>query len=275
MWFVGFADPAEPVLGLVGRDLRADDPAQLFAVLDAVEAPPQLREHVLVASRSACSAAVFVATRGDPQQIGMYSAMMQLAATDLLGEDPARDIQLSLQQRPTALAAAPTIAGMGAYVAVRFPPDSNWVAMPAHARARGLWKIGEQQRAIAVLEAACASSRDALDHFHLGELLAVELRRPADGVAHLRRAAELAPGQSQPFTSLAIALAMSGDVDGAVAAAERATELAPDDARAWANLAQCYDGKGDLARMREAAQRAQRLHPGEPLTKALLERATS
>jgi tetratricopeptide (TPR) repeat protein len=272
MWFVGFADPAEPVVGLVGRELRANDPAQLFAILDALEAPAPLRQHVVVASRSPGSAAVFVATRGDPEQIGRFSAMMQLAAEDLLGNQPGGDIQMFLLQRPAELTAAPEIAGMGAYVARRFPHDRNWVTLPAHARARGLWAIGEQERAIAVLEAACASSTDALDHFHLGELLAVELKRPGDGVPHLRRAAELAPDQSQPFTSLAITLAMIGDIDNAIVAAERATELAPTDARAWANLAQCYDVKHDIARMREAAQRAQQLEPGEPLTKALLER---
>jgi tetratricopeptide (TPR) repeat protein len=275
MWFVGFADPAEPVVGLVGRELRANDPAQLFAILDALEAPAPLRQHVMVASRSPGSAAVFVATRGDPKQIGMFSAMMQLAAEDLLGNEPAGDIKMFLLERPDQLTAAPAIAGMGAYVAKRFPHDRNWMTMPAHARARGLWAIGQRERAIVVLEAACASSSDALDHFHLGELLAVELKRPGDGVPHLRRAAELAPDQSQPFTSLAIALAMTGDVDGSIAAAVRATELAPHDARAWANLAQCYDAKHDTSRMREAAQRAQQLEPGEPLTKELLARATS
>lgn len=39
MWFIGLAHPQAPVVGLVGRDLQAHDPAQLFALLDALNVP--------------------------------------------------------------------------------------------------------------------------------------------------------------------------------------------------------------------------------------------
>jgi Flp pilus assembly protein TadD len=126
-----------------------------------------------------------------------------------------------------------------------------------------------------VLEVACASSSEPLDHFHLGELLAVELERPREGIPHLRRACELAPDNSQPFTSLGIALSMVGDWPGAVSGFESACTLAPHDVGAWANLAQGYSKLGDETGMIRAASRAQELESGEPISSALLSSAKS
>jgi tetratricopeptide (TPR) repeat protein len=270
MWFVGFDHPQTPVCGFVGPELRPNDPGQLFALIDATGSPPPLRDRVIVASRSAHSAAIF-AFGDEAGSIAMFSEMMQLAAEDIVG-DTAHEIELARYERPARLSPVASVKGLPEqYMALRFPTDArDWSTMPLNRRVRALWGIHERERAIALLEAGCRTSQDAVDHFHLGELLAIELNRPGDAIPHLRKATQLAPDRTEPFTTLSIALTMVGDAAGAIDAALTVTQRAPNDAAAWANLATAYESKGDVERMRAAAKRAQQLEPGEPLTAALL-----
>jgi tetratricopeptide (TPR) repeat protein len=155
-----------------------------------------------------------------------------------------------------------------AYIEGRFGADPS-KPTPAHRLARAFWAIDHRQRALEILERACVSSTDALDHFHFG-LCLNEADRAGAAVPCLRRACELAPDVADPFFELGLTLVQLGDYPGAVDAFERAAAAAPDDFGIWANLAQVYKLIGSEPAMRRAARRAQELEPGEPLTAALL-----
>jgi len=271
--FAGFDDPKAPVICFAGAETRSivRVPRRLFALLRGARASLPLRNVVRVVSCSTGSAGIFVLDE-EQAMVERFANVARAMAEDLLGEDPLLPQESWVAHRPFwGWASEKATPAPKAYLENRIGPGPAVLPdVPAHRLARALWSIDRRERAIQVLEVACASSSEVFDHFHLGELLAVELERPRDGIPHLRRACELAPEMSQPFTSLGIALSMVRDWSGAVNAFESACKLAPRDAGAWANLAQGYSNLGDEAGMKRAASRAQELEPGEPLSSALL-----
>ena len=274
--FAGFSDAAAPVLCLAGRELRSTAKVKqgLFALLRTAGAPMALRSHVQVVSTSANSAVVFLPGE-DPQLVERFASVAHVMAEDLLGEDPVLARESWTADKPFVVWRRESIFAVpSAYFQNRFGPGPAVLENePAYRFARALWAIDRRERALRVLEVACASSTHSLDHFHLGELLSFQLGRTHEGIPHFRRSSELAPNESQPFTSLGIALSMIGDSAGAVAAFTRAAEAAPNSVEAWANLAQALSHTDNDAEFRRAVARAQALEPGEPITAELLRKA--
>ncbi|WP_394821401.1 tetratricopeptide repeat protein [Pendulispora albinea] len=267
--YAGFFDEHTPVLCVAGPNMRdiVQTPRRLFALLRLSRATPPLREVVRVVSHSMGSAAIF-SPRDSDASVTRFARLARAMGEDLLGEDPFQPAESWIARKPFLVFGKEDIHPVPkAYMENRFgvPPEEQ----RPHRLARALWAIDRRARALRILETACATSTDALDHFHLGQLHAVELGDPKTGIPHLQRACELAPNVSQPFTSLGIASMSTGDYASARDAFRSATELAPSDAGAWANLAQTCALLGDHETMRRACARAQELEPGEPITAQL------
>ena len=137
---------------------------------------------------------------------------------------------------------------------------------PAFHNARALW-FQEQGRfpdALIEFERALAlAPRDATLLNAIG-LCYVHCNRPAEGVAALDTALEIAPWSAITHFRRGWALASTGDQEAAGKAYEQAVALEPDYAEALAALASiaARDGKPDVAR--EYAARCLKLDPGEP-----------
>ena len=76
-----------------------------------------------------------------------------------------------------------------------------------------------------------------------------------------RRAVEMDPGDSMAHAALAFALAVSGDIQGAIASAERAVELNPSAPQGWTVLAYAKDMAGDPKADIAAIEQAIHLDP--------------
>ncbi len=164
-----------------------------------------------------------------------------------LGVEPAGDVLLEaveLATRSGSTVVARRLIG-------RFPARAEARADAAVARAVVAASEGQPRQAESELRAALGA-----DATHVGALerLLDLLRgsgRAREGVAPLRRAAELAPDSARIQALLGSALVASGDAVSAEAPLERALELVPDSASVALELARV-----DLARDRVAEARA-------------------
>lgn len=108
-----------------------------------------------------------------------------------------------------------------------------------------------------------ATPEDAFVHHQLGGVLAMYMDQPAQGVVHLRRAAELKGNDSRYWNVLALTLLEIGEDEQACEASMREAEL-DDDFGPWMNVASFSLDIGQLERARAAAERALQHAPGDP-----------
>ena len=90
------------------------------------------------------------------------------------------------------------------------------------------------------------------------------------GLADLRRAAELAPGNWEIRRNLANALHIAGDLGGAAREYEAAVALQPADPSTWFGLGNVLFSSGDLPRAEDAYRRALGLDREQPAVRAAL-----
>lgn len=98
---------------------------------------------------------------------------------------------------------------------------------------------------------ARAAYKEAFQHFTRGEL--------AEAVAAYRRCLELDPEQVNAWSGLAMALARSDDLDGAIEAGLRAVELDPDEPLGHTSLSMFYQQKGMIPEAEDEKAIAMRL----------------
>ena len=104
-------------------------------------------------------------------------------------------------------------------------------------RAKSMAEVGRLPAAMQLLAELLREAPDsAAAHAGLGIAL-LSADRPADARAHLERAVELDPAQSEAWNGLGVALARAGEIERAETAWRRAVELDPELADTWFNLA--------------------------------------
>lgn len=135
----------------------------------------------------------------------------------------------------------------------------------AHANlARAMLATGDRsllsRAETAISRAIDADPRDLSFRLTLGEILQAARRYP-ESVTMLRQALALAPGHPDVIATLASALHLAGDAEGAQAASRQALAAAPNHVGAWINLGNASLLKGDLAAARAALDRAVELAP--------------
>ena len=98
---------------------------------------------------------------------------------------------------------------------------------------------------------ARAHYREGFTHFAKGE--------HAEAIALYRRAIESDGEFAIAWNGLSMALAQSGDLDGAIEAAKRLIELEPDDPLSHTNLSRFYQQKGMIPEAEDEKAVAMRL----------------
>jgi tetratricopeptide (TPR) repeat protein len=127
--------------------------------------------------------------------------------------------------------------------------------------AEGLLQGGRFEEAIApLLEATRLAPDDPVAQSHLG-VACLFTRRVPDAITWLRRSIALRPF-ARTFFNLGLALAQTGDHDGALAAHRRATELEPTLAEAHGRVADILMRKGRRGEATAAYERAFEAAPG-------------
>jgi predicted Zn-dependent protease len=143
-------------------------------------------------------------------------------------------------------------------VARRYRPGDN--SLPArYARAIATYRYADLRAAIAQID-ALVQSQPQNPYFHelKGQAL-LEAGRPADAVAPLRRAAQLAPNPTLIQIMLGQALLATNNAahaDEAVKLLEAAQRREPESPEALSQIAVAYGRKGDLARADLASAQA-------------------
>ena len=98
---------------------------------------------------------------------------------------------------------------------------------------------------------ARASYKEAFQHFTRGEL--------AEAIAAYRRCLEQDPGHVNAWSGLAMALARSDDLDGAIEAGRKAVELEPEEPLGHTSLSMFYQQKGMIPEAEDEKALAMRL----------------
>ncbi len=134
-------------------------------------------------------------------------------------------------------------------VARRYTPGDN--SMPArYARAIAAYRFSDPNGAVAQIDALIqAQPQDPYFHELKGQAL-LEAGRPAEAIAPLRRAVQLAPNPTLIQIMLGQALLATNDrahAEEAVKLLETALTREPESADAYAQIALAYGRKGDLA----------------------------
>lgn len=114
------------------------------------------------------------------------------------------------------------------------------------------------QGVIPVLEALIAEVPDAVQAHSYLELAYARTNRPADAIKQCRIVLQYDPDDHGSYLILGQSLARTGDPEGGVAALKKAASMSPGDPTAHAWLADVYDGMGkpdDAARERAEADR--------------------
>jgi Flp pilus assembly protein TadD len=108
--------------------------------------------------------------------------------------------------------------------------------------ARALTARGDAAGALAEFQTYLQAVPDDVQAHEFTARIYVSLGRMAEALPHFRRAATLAPNDSGLATNLGVALAMTGDLPGAVAAFESALRADPANQAARDNLARARAG---------------------------------
>ena len=98
---------------------------------------------------------------------------------------------------------------------------------------------------------ARAIYKEAFQHFTRGEF--------PEAIAAYRRCLELDPSQVNAWSGLAMALARSDDLDGAIEAGRKAIELEPDEPLGHTSLSMFYQQKGMIPEAEDEKAIAMRL----------------
>ncbi len=98
---------------------------------------------------------------------------------------------------------------------------------------------------------ARAIYKEAFQHFTRGEM--------SEAIAAYRRCLELDPSHANAWSGLAMALARSDDLDGAIEAGRKAVELEPDEPLGHTSLSMFYQQKGLIPEAEEEKAIAMRL----------------
>ncbi|MBD3867271.1 MAG: sulfatase-like hydrolase/transferase [Acidobacteria bacterium] len=135
-------------------------------------------------------------------------------------------------------------------------------------RAGALLATGNPEQAGVVADEVLAVDPDNPGALALAGVLAVS--GALEGLADLRRAAELAPGNWEIRRNLANALHISGDPGGAAREYQAAAELQPADPSTWFGLGNALFSAGDLVHAEEAYRQALALDREQPAVRAAL-----
>ncbi|WP_336491095.1 tetratricopeptide repeat protein, partial [Methylobacterium nigriterrae] len=119
-------------------------------------------------------------------------------------------------------------------------------------------------------QALAASPREAGLHHALG-LTLIRLKRHAEALDDLRRAAELAPDQARYAYVYAVGLHASGQASAAIAVLKDTLTRHPTDRATLSALIGFSRDAGDLASALEYAERLAQLAPGDPRPRVLVE----
>jgi predicted Zn-dependent protease len=133
-------------------------------------------------------------------------------------------------------------------VARRYPSSNN--SLPArYARAISTYLHGDLRSALAQIDGLIQVQPNNSYFYELRGQALLEGGKPAEAIAPLRHAAQLAPNPSLIQIMLAQALIASNTQgEEAVTLLENALRREPESAEAYAQLAMAYGRKGDLAR---------------------------
>jgi predicted Zn-dependent protease len=189
------------------------------------------------------------------------------------------------KQDPPALQARHDLARAKLYgfidprdgVARRYPISDQ--SLPArYARAIAMYRFGNVPGAIQQIDALIqAQPQNPYFHELKGQAL-LEAGRPADAIAPLRRAVQLAPNPALIQIMLGQALVASNNkayAEEAVTLLETASRREPESPEAYDQMALAYGRKGDLARADLASAQAQFARGDLKTARALASRAKS
>jgi len=98
---------------------------------------------------------------------------------------------------------------------------------------------------------ARAIYKEAFQHFTRGEF--------AEAIGAYRRCLELDPGLANAWSGLAMALARSDDLDGAIEAGRKAIEIEPEEPLGHTSLSMFYQQKGMIPEAEDEKALATRL----------------
>ena len=162
-------------------------------------------------------------------------------------------------------------------VARRYPISDNSIAA-RYARAIAMYRFGNPQGALQQIDSLIqAQPQNPYFHELRGQAL-LEAGKPAEAIAPLRRAVQLAPNPALIQIMLAQALLASNNkayADEAVTLLETATRREPESPPAFELMAQAYGRKGDLARADLASAQASFTRGDLKTARALAGRAKS
>lgn len=137
---------------------------------------------------------------------------------------------------------------------------------PDHSGIRGLLamayaRTGDLPRAASHAEAVLARVPDDPPALTVKAKVLLAANRAAEAIPLLQRAAQADPDLAEAWSDLTVALAFTGDLEGALQASQQALRLNPDDAKARFTRAGCLL---DLGRREEAAAECRRLLSRDP-----------
>jgi tetratricopeptide (TPR) repeat protein len=201
-----FLDAQKPVVLFAGEevDVLEQNACRLFSTLDHLGALAEGRPFSSVRLISECTGTLVVATEEENEDVlRRFSHLGYMLHMDTSEQIPsARNVD-RVVRRPMLLGEPVEARGVPqAYLDGRFLPEEF---PEAYQQARAFWSIGRSDRAIRILKERCKTSRNALDHDHLGCLLVFELKLFSEGMAALRHAGQLSPAALAPLLALAMA----------------------------------------------------------------------
>jgi len=279
-----FLDAQKPVVLFAGEEVEVleQNACRLFSTLDHLGALAKGQPFASVRLISECTGTLIVATEEENEDVlRRFSHLGYMLHTDTSEQIPAARCVDKIVRRPLLLGEPVEARGVPqAYLDGRFLPEEY---PEAYQQARAFWSIGRSDRAIRILTEKCRTSRNALDHYHLGCLLVFELRLFAEGMAALGRARELSPASLAPLLALAMAWMVQDKSDEALPFLEEIEKRAKNNARSeknrgerhgeiWLHVARLYHDSGHLKRAYKAARKAVASEPEDMEARALLQK---
>jgi len=276
-----FLDAQRPVVLFAGEevDVLEQNACRLFSTLDHLGALAKDKPFASVRLVSECTGTLVVATEEESEDVlRRFSHLGYMLHTDTSEQIPAARNVNKVVHRPLLLGEPIEAQGVPqAYLDGRFLPEEN---PEAYQQARAFWSIGRSDRAVKILREKCKTSKNSLDHYHLGCLLVFELKLFSEGMAALWRAKKLSPSSLVPLLALAIALVLQdkpkealpllAEIEKRAETLEKTSEESQ--AELWLHVAKLYQGSHALKKAHKAALRALACEPYDMGAKALLQK---